>query len=267
MEGEDCDDIGKIKWDKVFTCCEKRCNAIGMKCRQSTLTRQQMIKYQIEPDKFVTGMGVTNNNHGNHGIKGIISKKNEAGTGAVTFFVYHIDNTFDRSVHPNVLKAVPKVKQSQPLDFLLRYSIPTTRLVVDGENNPIVMPLSQIPDLRPPYEQIMVAQYDWTGQRDDDDLYFKKGDLIGVVERCEDPGWLIGEVIRDDEKGSSVRGMFPESFCDPFQEDADNAPRASPTRTQKKKAPRRKNQKDSAQAPKPPAQNQKKKTIKTSEKK
>ena len=74
----------------------------------------------------------------------------------------------------------------------------------------------------------MVAQYDWEGQRNDD-LSFKKGDLISVVERCEDPGWLIGEVIRDDEEGSSVRGMFPESFCDPFQEDADSQ-RQSPSR-------------------------------------
>ena len=74
----------------------------------------------------------------------------------------------------------------------------------------------------------MVAQYDWKGQRNDD-LSFKKGDLISVVERCEDPGWLIGEVIRDDEEGSSVRGMFPESYCDPFQEDADSQ-RQSPSR-------------------------------------
>ena len=69
----------------------------------------------------------------------------------------------------------------------------------------------------------MVAQYDWKGQRNDD-LSFKKGDLISVVERCEDHGWLIGEVIRDDEEGSSVRGMFPESYCELVLEDRRKSP-------------------------------------------
>ena len=87
--------------------------------------------------------------------------------------------------------------------------------------------------------QMMVAKYQWKGQRNDD-LSFKKGDLISVVERCEDPGWLIGEVIRDDEEDSSVRGMFPESYCELVLEDTDSAPRAPKLPTQKKKATRKK---------------------------
>ena len=127
MEGEECPGV-TIDWNKVYSCCDKRCNAIGMRCRQ----------IDREESTFFPGMGVTNSESGQEGIILDYGYNSQDIMGAS---VWYTDNSIDSDANLDNISGV----DAKPLDFLLRFTIPTNRLKLqDNHEKLAVIPWSQI---------------------------------------------------------------------------------------------------------------------------
>ena len=58
----------------------------------------------------------------------------------------------------------------------------------------------------------VVANYDFAPQ-DNEELEFRRGEIITVVEK-KDPNWWTGEIMRDNNR--VCRGYFPMTYVSPY---------------------------------------------------
>jgi len=59
----------------------------------------------------------------------------------------------------------------------------------------------------------VIANYDYKPTDSTDELEFRRGEIIHVLNK-NDPNWWMGEIVRDSRHVS--RGLFPMTYVSPY---------------------------------------------------